>query len=427
MLDLSADRFALAIQGAVYTLDVISGTSGADTLDGTSGDDLIKGRGGDDLIDGHEGDDSIDAGDGNDTVQGGLGHDTILGGLGDDLLMGADPGDAFDQSGESIDGGEGKDTITASHAADILIGGAGDDAILPDGADTIHGGDGNDTIESQFLSGAETNGAQVFGDGGDDQLFLICAAGKGLEGCTVDGGDGADTVVAAVLGHGSADFLIIGGAGDDRLGAYGHGRDTLDGGDGFDQVTYGRFLHAVTCDLTAGTVVGKDIGTDTLIGIEGFTGTNGGDTAVGDAAANEFQGKHGLDTLLGGDGNDTLSGGGNSDRLVGGLGADSLVGGGAADTFVYDSLADSIAGSEDVIDHLKKRDVIDLSAIDADVNTAGDQAFVKVAAFDGHAGQMTLTISGANTLLQVDVDGDAQSDMTIILTGHVAGHSAFVL
>ena len=61
------------------------------------------------------------------------------------------------------------------------------------------------------------------------------------------------------------------------------------------------------------------------------------------------------------------------------------------------------------------------------MNTAGDQAFTRVAAFDGHAGQMTLTISGANTLLQVDVDGDAHADMTIILTGHVAGHSGFVL
>lgn len=59
-----------------------------------------------------------------------------------------------------------------------------------------------------------------------------------------------------------------------------------------------------------------------------------------------------------------------------------------------------------------KGDRLDLSAIDADVNTAGD-----------HAGEMILTLSGCNTLLALDVEGDGRADCRMTIVGNVTGDS----
>ena len=69
--------------------------------------------------------------------------------------------------------------------------------------------------------------------------------------------------------------------------------------------------------------------------------------------------------------------------------------------------------------------MIDLSA--DRFGSAGDQAFVRVKAFDGHAGQLTMSFVSGQTLLQVDVDGDASADMTIATSGNHLPYSAFVL
>jgi hypothetical protein len=52
-------------------------------------------------------------------------------------------------------------------------------------------------------------------------------------------------------------------------------------------------------------------------------------------------------------------------------------------------------------------DVIDLSGIDADPGTAGDQAFhwAPGAFFTGSAGEAMLVQSGSEWLLQIDLDG----------------------
>src|SRR3712207_8124150 len=80
--------------------------------------------------------------------------------------------------------------------------------------------------------------------------------------------------------------------------------------------------------------------------------------------------------LLGGYGDDTLIGGDGADRLEGGEGIDVLTGGGGADTFRYSSQYDSNSLYADrIVDFVSGTDRIDLSAIDADVFTAGNQAF----------------------------------------------------
>ena len=59
-------------------------------------------------------------------------------------------------------------------------------------------------------------------------------------------------------------------------------------------------------------------------------------------------------------------------------------------------------------------DRIDVSAIDADVATQGDQAFRIVDTFSGSAGELVVNRGGSQPQIQFDVDGDGQSDFTLL-------------
>lgn len=426
MIDLFSDRLALGVQGGVHTLDTITGSDSADSLDGTAGDDIMRGKGGNDTLHAGEGNDSVNGGDGDDWIFGGAGVDTLAGGLGNDTILGSE---SLDDAGDSMDGGDGNDGLLMISGGNTANGGAGSDAVIFFGdADVLHGDGDADTITNMASGNAgSASDVLVFGDDGDDTLWVGLSSAKGDVGSSVYGGAGNDTlnVFAGELGH--LGSLLSGGDGDDLIKNRNAGDDTVDGGTGFDIVSYIGRAYGVTADLAGGTAGGKGVGHDTLVSIEGFIGGVAGDVATGDELANSLAGKNGTDLLIGAGGDDTITGGGLSDTITGGLGADSMEGGGGADTFVYNSVTESAGASLDTISHFKKHDVIDLSAIDADVNTGGDQAFVRVTAFDGHAGQMILTFSSGVTLLQVDVDGDGSADMTVQLTGHVTGHTAFVL
>jgi Ca2+-binding RTX toxin-like protein len=428
MTDLFTDRFTLAMRDGLHLLDEITGTTGNDTLTGTADGNSMFGLEGDDLLSGGAGNDAIDGGDGNDFLRGNTGQDTLIGGLGDDRLAGSDG--LGDVEGEWIDGGEGQDTLIAGFGVNTLDGGAGDDTVISLGSSssTIHGGDGADQI-ANMASAIGGGGSDVlaFGDGGDDTLIFGLSSAKGTIASSIYGGDGNDTLNIFGDASGHAGSLLSGDDGDDLIKDRSSGDDTVDGGTGFDIVSYVGRAYAITFDLVEASASGKGIGHDSFVGIEGFIGGIADDVATGDGLANSLAGKNGFDLLIGAAGDDTITGGGRDDTLTGGLGADSMDGGGGHDTFVYNSVTESTDAARDVIDHFKKHDVIDLSAIDANVNAGGNQTFVRVAAFDGHAGQLTLSFSGGVTLLQVDVDGDASADMTIQLTGHVTGHTEFVL
>ena len=105
-----------------------------------------------------------------------------------------------------------------------------------------------------------------------------------------------------------------------------------------------------------------------------LVGGAGDDSITGEAGNDRLHGSAGNDILLGGAGYDALLGGDGADRLVGGSDADVLIGGAGADRYVFLSAAD---GNDRIQDFSRADgDKIDLSAIDADPRTAGDQAFL---------------------------------------------------
>jgi Ca2+-binding RTX toxin-like protein len=159
--------------------------------------------------------------------------------------------------------------------------------------------------------------------------------------------------------------------------------------------------------------------------------------AAGDGA-DTLSGGAGDDKIFGGAGDDVLSGQGDNDTLSGGIGADTLEGGGGrdimrgndgADLFSFAKVSDSGANGVDRIMDLDGSDTMDLQAVDADSTQAGDQAFVQVASFGHHAGEMVVVYRPDIDFTQVrlDVDGDAKADMVIAIRGEHADFSNFVL
>ncbi|MBB3458977.1 Ca2+-binding RTX toxin-like protein [Rhizobium sp. BK313] len=259
--------------------DMLLGTPQEDIIVGLDGNDTIHGRESDDILVAGDGDDHVIGGDGNDVLYGDDGHDHLFGGKGNDVLF----------------GGEGNDQLFGDEGDDILIAGAGDDV--------LHGGSGAD---------------QLFGDSGNDMLYG--EAGNDL----LDGGGGHDVLVGgggddAVVAGAGDDMLLAGLAGEEARGAGvqpSDGNDVYSGGEGFDLLDAAAATNAVTIDLSAGTAVGEDIGSDRLDGIEGAVGGASADVLTGNAEANNFDGAAGDDVLTGGDGDDVIAGGAGDDIVV---------------------------------------------------------------------------------------------------------------
>jgi len=218
---------------------------------------------------------------------------------------------------------------------------------------------------------------------------------------TIGGGTGDD-----LIDGGSSNDIIDGGAGNDTLkGGSGNdlitggsGNDSIDGGANIDTLSYAAAGSGVTINLALATAqaVSGGQGIDTIVNVENLTGSAFGDTLAGSALANV---------------------------LTGGAGKDNLTGGAASDRFVYLAIGDSVAGvNADRILDFAAGDILDLSAIDANANTApANEAFTQVGAFSSVAGQFTLAFNGGSntTTLLGDTDGNGVADFSILFTGDV--------
>ncbi|NBB15889.1 hypothetical protein GVN21_11030 [Caulobacter sp. SLTY] len=440
-----------------------TGTAAAETLTGNIANDTLSGLDGKDLLYGLAGNDTLLGGAGGDLLDGGAGADAMSGGTGDDTYIVDDAGDLITElGGEGIDrvrstvsvtlaanvdnlnlegsgdingtgnslvnqitGNSGANRILAGGGADLVKGGLGNDDLNGEagadhllgegGADTLNGGDDNDRLD---------------GGAGDD----ILNGGAGLD--ILDGGADSDTL----NGDAGADQLS-GGEGADILNG-GADNDVLDGGAGADSMTGGTGDDTYTVDNAGDTVTelaaqGTDqvragISVTLSDNVEILILTGAGDlNGTGNGLANTLNGNNGANTLDGLGGNDLLKGGLGADTLIGGLGADILVGGGGADSFVVrqESIYSSAnpAGRVLEIDTISdyaavESDRIDLSAIDA-IAGGADDAFLLVGAFNGQAGQMTLSFAGGVTSLSLDVDGDGRADYLMKINGNVTGQS----
>ncbi len=446
---ISADDGGGAVQLGVVNIDIaaVTGpTPGPDTLSGTAGDDLLEGLGGDDVLDGGDGNDNVKGGQGDDDLTGGDGDDTLNGGAGVDVMSGGTGDDYYyvDDAGDLVDetGGDGTDTV-GSFIDYRLPGGVENLTLLSrfgtafDGtgnglANTITG-NGEDNILAG-LAGADT----LYGAQGDDCLV----GGDGddiLDGGTghdcLDGGNGADTLIGGVgsdmllgwAGHdillgGEGNDILDGAAGNDSLDGGAHD-DILFGGTGHDYLDGGTGADVMIGEAGGDTYIVDNIG-DTVVELAG-DGTDTVEASITYTLADDVEnlvltGGAAIDGA-GNDVNNVITGNGAANTLTGGGGFDTLTGGLGGDTFLF-SQDDIGAGLvvDRVLDlNFAQGDVIDLSAIDADSVTAGDQAFSIVGKLTGTAGQATLTYAaGSNlTTLNVDLDGDGVADYRIILTG----------
>lgn len=298
----------------------IVGTAGPDRLSGTNVRDVIVSLGGQDRISGRGG------------------KDLLCGGRGSDLVMGGDGRDR-------LSGGRAADGLKPGPGRDFIDGGTSqfDDVRYPDAPGPIAGslvtgtamGEGVDTFEHV---------EQLVGGPFDDVL---------------EGDDGPTNVLIGLAGNDT----LTGNGGDDAL-VGGDGDDALDGGDGFDFAEnyfknafippFAPLAGPVTVNLTTGTSTGN--GTDSLVSIEGASGSLGDDLMTGDAGDNNFVAlNEGSDTVDADAGDDLVDGGDEADDLDGGSGTDLLgnldaTAGMTIDLSVpSDSHGDTLAGFENLI------------------------------------------------------------------------------
>ncbi|MGN6818425.1 MAG: Ig-like domain-containing protein, partial [Sphingomonas sp.] len=420
----------ITVQGSPNSTVRALGTAGDDTITGTSHTDVIM----------------LNAG----------GHDHAAGGDGNDgFYFGA----AFDAQ-DQVDGGAGtldQIGLQGDYSGGLTLGqnsmtGVEMMVLLP-GSDTRFG----DTGANHYSYNITTVDANVAAG----QLFYVQAntlrAGENL---TFDGS--AETDGSFNITGGLGVDHLIGGQKDDYFYFGDNGRfgasDTVDGQGGSNQLRLqGDYSGAAAVTFGAGQMAHIDLillasAADTRFGAGGagfysydLTMDNAnvaaGDTMTIQAkrlVAGEtltFNGSAETDghfKVYSGSGNDTLKGGALSDLIWANAGDDHIIGGGGADqlygcegndTFVYTNVSDSTAAATDVIFDYAAGDKIDLSAI-------GLSNFIGSGAFDGHAGEVRVSLVGGVWHVDGDTDGDGNADLSILVhadSGYAWSASDFTL
>lgn len=257
-----------------------------------------------------------------------------------------------------------------------VIGAAGNETIIaPTFRSVVRGGGGNDTIKNASVGGYSAEGAQIFGEAGNDRIDY----GYPLANITLDGGADDDTLVYTET-IGTLDEINLALTTDQTIGdtpvvrnfeyidwsasLYGirvtgssglnsiigsQGNDTIDGGAGFDRIDGQGGNDLITYRSTADTIGGGG-DTDTLRVLGAATiNLNNFDQSSGDGAVvNSFENVDGTAStvsitaigsnaqaskLYGGSAADTLTAGAGGSDIIGGGGADTLTGGTVQDNF----------------------------------------------------------------------------------------------
>jgi Ca2+-binding RTX toxin-like protein len=448
--------------------DWLWGGAGNDTLNGGDGEDELHGGLGSDQLNGGAGDDYLQGDAGNDKLYGGEGHDDVSyaeQGAGIVLnLSGASlnvnnrsiaSGQVFEKATNTVDTLDSIEFLEGTRYADVVVFGQE----LQNGF-SVNLGQGNDTVKG--VAGTGNHGSINVGYWDDPAGVIINLSDKVL---TAQLGDTSYTVAArsARDGWGGTDsfqfsstqqLYVQGSEHDDYIRGRDdtdtdaiwewfnteRGNDTIDGGAGTDTMNYqswdqtnlGAIVNlsksAITASgvtLQAGTARDNWGGIDTLLNIENINGSTLADYLVGSDQNNNLQGGAGKDTLLGGAGNDLIMGGAGNDQImgddgndhimgddgndliIGGTGGDYMDGGAGNDVFKFTSLADFrsvTTGADYISNFVSGEDKIDLSAIDANPNLSGKQAFTF---FDSMPSTYTpgqIWVTGGSVTINMDKD-----------------------
>ena len=363
----------------------------------------------------------LTGGAGNDTLNGGVGADTLIGGTGDDSYI---VDNALDQVIEQL--GEGRDTVTSSVTYTLGLSSEVENLILS-GTASINGTGNslNNTLTGNSGVNTLNGGAGIdsmAGGLGNDTYLVDNAADQVVE-VTAGGTDTVRSSVAVYTLAFCVENLVLTGTGNATLTGNelrniltgGAGDDTLDGGAGNDTLTGGLGNDTYLVD-SATDIISDTGGIDTVRTVlAGYT--------LGSTSENlQYFGTSsftGTGNTLG----NVLTGGAGADTLIGGVGSDVLIGGSGADVFLYTALTDLglTTSSTDTLTDFSHAalDLVDLSQLDADTTQLGNQAFsyIGAAAFTHYAGELRYAVSGSNTALYGDVDGNGVADFAILLQG----------
>lgn len=448
-----SDTVRVSVNGYVLAGEIENITlAGAVTsATGNALNNVLTGGTGNDTLDGGAGNDTLNGGAGSDSLIGGAGNDSMVGGAGNDTYVLADAGDVIIEAATANEIDTVQTALTSASLANFTnvenLTYTGSSAFSGTGNasnNTLISGAGNDSLNG----GA---GADVMNGGAGDDTYTVDNAGD-----TVTDSAGIDTILTSLATYsiagnasvenltytGTAAFTGTGNAGDNIITGS-TGSDTLDGGTGNDQLLGGLGNDTYVIDSLSDSITDTG-GTDTVrtalngytlaSGIENLTisavagiavtGNELANTVTGGTGNDTLSGALGNDSLVGATGNDSLLGGDGNDSLTGGAGADTLTGGAGNDQFVYTAtVGESVTGTRDVItDFVRGQDVINLSGLDANTATAGDQAFTfrGTQAFTG-AAQIRMQYDAVNNLTLIQGNTNATTttiELEIALQGN---------
>jgi Ca2+-binding RTX toxin-like protein len=276
----------------------------------------------------------------------GLEETVLTGTAAGDFLIGQDGSEAISGAGGAdilADGG-GRDTLSGGTGADLFVLGAdGETDVISDfqvGVDRINLSAWGRIYALEALSITTTaTGARIAY--GDEVLEISTANAQPILPADLRLTDfiglwhslPPTTMGGGIAGTLQADFLV-GTSGNDVF-IISDGKDTLDGGAGFDVLDLSAVAAAQRVNLADARFNAGQAVDQLYLSIEGITGTRFGDILTGNALANRLDGGDGGDRLFGGAGDDSLYGSLGNDILIGGPGGDLIDGGSGSDRASY--------------------------------------------------------------------------------------------
>lgn len=372
-----ADRITAGDAGAEIT-----GGAGADTLTGGSGDDTFRVLAGDFVAD--------------EAIVGGAGYDTLNVHASTDFRAGTLAGLEYMSLQTLYDPALGGYPVTPITATLTGAQAAGLQAIYANSAAT-----GTvDTVTIAVASGSTVDlgsiGWAYFGE--EDQVLVNGAAGnETITGptvrATINGNDGDDTIRLGSSGAWAEGTQVSGGQGNDRIDyGYYSTAATLDGGDGADTLVGSSNYYYTGLIVNLGAADQTSGDSTTVRGFEhvDWSASAYDLTIIGSAGANAIIASQGYDHIDGGAGRDAIDGGFGNDFVTYDGSDTSVTGGEGADWLVLTGAA-----------------TIDLTA--ADQSVGDDGLFTSFENVDARGAATGVTVTGSDVAVSFLL-GSAQAD-----------------